>query len=129
MDTESLKIIGKRIQEARISCGMTQTDLAKTLGVKPQSVQHWERGASLPKSTRIHELAEALDVQPSWLLPNADEQVDHSDETLSFDETMMIRKYRKMDVVQRDILSEIANVLLSHPNNTQSQKNPSLKPK
>jgi len=128
MEKETLKIIGKRIQEARISCGMTQT-LAKALGVKPQSVQHWERGASLPKSTRIHELAEALDVQPSWLLPNADEHLDHSDETLSFEESMMIRKFRKMDLTQRDILSEIANVLLSHPNNTQSQKNPSPKPK
>jgi len=129
MEKETLKVIGKRIQEARISCGMTQTDLARILSVKPQSVQHWERGASLPKSTRIHELAEALDVQPSWLLPNADEQVDHSDETLSFEESMMIRKFRKMDITQRDILSEIANVLLSHPNNTQSQKNPSPKPK
>jgi len=129
MDTETLKIIGKRIQEARISRGMTQTDLARILCVKPQSVQHWERGTSLPKSTRINELAEALDVQPTWLLPSTDEQLELTNETLSFEETMMIRKFRKMDITQQDILSEIANVLLSQPNNTQRPKNPSLKPK
>jgi len=129
MQNKAYKTIGKRIKEARISCNMNQSDLARLLEVSPQSVQHWESGTSLPKSIRIHELAEALDVQPSWLLPNTDVQAYLTDEGLSFEEIMMIRKYRKMDLEKRNILNDIANVLLNRPENSQNTKVPSVKPK
>jgi len=49
-----------RIKKARIAAGMSQSALARTLGVKPQAIQHWERGASSPKTSRMGNLAVAL---------------------------------------------------------------------
>ena len=40
--------IGKRIAESRRSAGFTQEELANRLGVTPQALSKWEKGASSP---------------------------------------------------------------------------------
>jgi len=130
MQNNTLKTIGKRIQEARISCNMNQSDLARKLGVRPQSVQHWERGTTLPKSSRINALAEALNIHPSWLLLHHDEQQPSlANDSLEFEEIMLIRKYRNLDANQQHILDGIVNVLLDTPDTNAQAKRHTLKPK
>lgn len=46
---------------------MTQTDLARALGVKPQAVQKWESGGG-PRRDRIKAIAEVLDISEEELL-------------------------------------------------------------
>jgi len=93
---------------------MNQSDLARLLGIKPQAVQHWERGTTQPKTTRIHELAEILKVPASWLLFNDnDETFDLKPEELNLnpDEVLLIRKYRCMDSHQRKIFNQLVHHL------------------
>ena len=47
---------------------MTQTDLAKKVGVSMKTVQSWEGGRSQPRLRHIPQLAEALGVPPEDLL-------------------------------------------------------------
>jgi len=106
--------IGQRIQKARIACGMSQTELARKLSVKPQSVQHWERGTSRPKTGRIQQLAQTLDVQPSWLLlnDNLQHQNRQSDNMgLNQDEALLVKMYRRMDTSRREFFNEIIDAL------------------
>lgn len=42
----NLKNIGQFIQSCRKDLKMTQAELSERLGVTPQSVSNWERGAS-----------------------------------------------------------------------------------
>ena len=41
-------ITSKRINELRIRCGMSQTELAQKLNVTRSSVNAWEMGISVP---------------------------------------------------------------------------------
>lgn len=59
--------IGQRIQQARESAGLNQSELAAALGVKPQSVQHWEADRNAPRPSRVVELAKRLQVSVEWL--------------------------------------------------------------
>tara|TARA_Y100000310_G_scaffold317015_1_gene369433 strand:- start:412 stop:1128 length:717 start_codon:yes stop_codon:yes gene_type:complete len=53
-------MIGRRIKDARVKAGLTQTELAKVIDVTPQSVQQWESGESQPRRQRMRAIAKAL---------------------------------------------------------------------
>jgi transcriptional regulator with XRE-family HTH domain len=54
--------VGARIRLQRIMRGLTQSDLAKLVGISFQSVQKYERGENRVSASRLHEFAEALGV-------------------------------------------------------------------
>lgn len=55
-------MIGANIQSRRKMLGLTQEQLAHTLGVSRQTVTKWETGESTPDLENAGALAEALDV-------------------------------------------------------------------
>lgn len=57
-----------RMSRLRAEKGLTQADLAKSLGVTPQAISKWEKGQSFPDVSRLDELAELLEVTLSYLL-------------------------------------------------------------
>ena len=57
-----------RIKQAMDSKGLNQTELAKKLGVTPQTVQQWIAGKTEPRNKKLQLLANALGVYQSWLL-------------------------------------------------------------
>lgn len=57
-----------RLKRARERMGLNQSELARRVGVKPQSVQQWETGQNLPAGKdRYEALGRALNVSPQWL--------------------------------------------------------------
>lgn len=60
--------IGQRIAEARALAGLNQSQLAKRLGLRPQSIQQWELDKTTPRPKRLDEIAKVLSVSPEWLL-------------------------------------------------------------
>lgn len=58
--------LSKRIAEARKAAGLTQTEVARRLGIRPQSVQAWESGVSAPRARRLTELARVLEVPEAY---------------------------------------------------------------
>lgn len=59
--------LADRIRQARERHGWNQSELARALGVSPQTVQQWEKGGGV-RQDRLEELARALVVTPDWLL-------------------------------------------------------------
>lgn len=64
--------VGERIKQARERASMTQSELARAVGVRPQSVQQWERGETDPRGKRMDAIAGALGVDKLWLLLGAE---------------------------------------------------------
>ena len=60
--------IGAKIKQARKLRGISQRDLAERLPVSDQTVSKYEREESLPDSTRLMEIADALDIDLSYFL-------------------------------------------------------------
>lgn len=63
-----LQQIGENISKFRQNQNMTQEEFASRLGVTPQAVSKWERGASLPDIALISGICELLKVHADVLL-------------------------------------------------------------
>ncbi len=66
--------LGRRIKALMDARGFDQSQVARRLGIEPQSVQQWIRGQTAPRGYRIQALAALLDVEPSLLLGPAGEE-------------------------------------------------------
>lgn len=63
-----LKGIGQMIRDARIRKGMTQADLAETIGVSQGAVGQWEQDMTIPRPKHIVRLSTLLDIPVEELL-------------------------------------------------------------
>lgn len=60
--------IGARLRTRRRQLGLSQSDLAETLGVSFQQVQKYERGANRVAASTLLAAAQALSTSVGWLL-------------------------------------------------------------
>lgn len=59
---------GDRVAGARERAGMTQSQLAKRLGVKLKTLKGWENDQSEPRANKLSMMAGLLNVSLLWLL-------------------------------------------------------------
>ena len=76
---------GDRVAGAREAAGMTQSQLARRLGVKKATIVSWEDDLSEPRANKLSMMAGMLNVSIKWLLTGegegTDAPVDVSDES------------------------------------------------
>lgn len=62
--------IGSRIKQARLANGISQARLADLLGITRSACSQWEScdGGTIPRSSRLAEIADLLGVSFAWLL-------------------------------------------------------------
>jgi len=110
-------LLAERIKLARQALPMSQSELARALGIKPQAVQHWENGTSCPKTERLADLSTVLGVKVSWLIDSdsSAEMVYESSPIvygeLSADEQFVLKMFRQMKAKTRITFTEIAEVM------------------
>ncbi|MCC1494339.1 helix-turn-helix transcriptional regulator [Cognatishimia sp. F0-27] len=59
---------GDRLAAAREAAGMSQSDLARRLGVKLRTIQAWEQDMSEPRANKLSTTAGILNVSMVWLI-------------------------------------------------------------
>ncbi len=69
--------LGEKIMELRKKRGLSQEDLAITLGVSRQAVSKWETEESTPDTDKIVALAEYFNVTTDWLLRDIEPEAAH----------------------------------------------------
>jgi len=62
------RAVGHRIRARRLELKLSQLDVAQALGVAPQQVQKYERGANRVSASRLVDLCQVLDLTPNELL-------------------------------------------------------------
>ena len=65
--------VGARIRERRTLLGISQQQLAATIGVTYQQAHKYEHGHNRISAGRLYEIAEALAVPISWFFDGAEE--------------------------------------------------------
>ncbi len=58
--------VGRKLREARIAKGLTQTELGKALGVSFQQVQKYEKGTNRIGSSRLWDICVFLSLSVSY---------------------------------------------------------------
>src|SRR5262245_3628852 len=59
--------IKDRIKTAMRRAGLTQSELAKRIGLSQAAVSGWVKGKKMPTTENIKAMAKALDATPQWL--------------------------------------------------------------
>lgn len=119
--------VGKRLRRRRRLLGMTQQQLAESIGIRFQQIQKYECGANRVTASRLYELAVALNVpvgyffegiavaQADLAAPNAQPANDRdliAADVLSQKETLeLIRAYYKLGERPRRRLLDLAKAL------------------
>ena len=67
-DTPLPKRLGKNLANSRKAKGWTQAALAERLGMEPESISRFERGATLPSLATLEQIAAFLDTSIADLL-------------------------------------------------------------
>lgn len=68
MASKELILLSDKIKMLRENAGITQSELAKSLGLTRSAVNAWEMGLSVPSTQYIVELAKAFNVSTDFLL-------------------------------------------------------------
>jgi transcriptional regulator with XRE-family HTH domain len=64
--------VGARIRAQRVVRGLTQSDLARLVGISFQSVQKYEQGENRVSASRLYEFAQVLGVAPQHFFDGLD---------------------------------------------------------
>ena len=65
---ESRQIIGQRMREARLNCGMSQSDIAEMLHCDQTTISRMERGQISPDCAQVRILSSAFQLSILYLL-------------------------------------------------------------
>ena len=114
MDKKELNkdgLTSKRIKEFRIRCGMTQEELAKSMGYRSRSsINKIEKGKSDIPLPKIEELASILGTTPEYLMGwgNDNEHAYHYEA-----EEFLFLLYGRLNTAGQEKLIEYAEMLCS----------------
>ena len=110
--------VGKRLRRRRRLLGLTQQQLAESVGIRFQQIQKYECGANRVSASRLFELAESLDVPVQYFYEGLSSRDGKGeDDTLAADilsqkETVdLIRAYYRLGERPRKRLLELAKSL------------------
>ena len=112
--------VGKRVRHRRWMIGMTQQQLAATVGIKFQQIQKYETGMNRISASRLWDIAEALEVPVSFFFEGIEsapatpgsEAANLPTDILSDKEALdLVRSYYAMPESHRRRLFELARVL------------------
>jgi transcriptional regulator with XRE-family HTH domain len=130
MANEIDEYVGKRLRRRRRLLGMTQQQLAESVGIRFQQIQKYECGANRVTASRLYELARALSVPVNYFFEGL-ERTEPANDTLeapandrdlaqdwmSQKETLeLIRAYYKLGERPRRRLLDLAKALQDDAN-------------
>lgn len=112
--------VGQRIRHRRWLVGMTQQQLAQSVGIKFQQIQKYETGANRVSASRLWDIAESLGVEVSFFFEGLEQDGGQERQTrdkmpadiLGDKEALdLVRSYYAIPENQRRCLFDLARVL------------------
>lgn len=115
----TLEQIRARLQEAIKQSGMSQTALAKRIGIGQQTISEYLHGKSMPALDTFANLCKVLDVSADYLLCLENDYgiVNYNTQEFSMgqDEAKLLDDYRQLNAASRAKLQGYMQGLLSAP--------------
>lgn len=71
---------GEKLKQARLSCNLSQKELAQKTGISERSLYAYEQNAIYPRSGNVRKLADALNTSPGYLLDEDSSIQSYTDE-------------------------------------------------
>lgn len=110
---ERVKPFSERFQEALDNNNMKPAELSRKTGISESTISQYRSGYAEPKKKRLSIIADALNVDPSWLMGLSvpmRKQVSANGINLSDLEIKLITNYRSADEQTRRIIKYALNL-------------------
>ena len=82
--------LGDRITGAREASGLSQSELARRLGVKLATIRTWENDQAEPRANKLQMLAGMLGVSLMWLLTGTGDGLDGPEEHTKLPDDLVV---------------------------------------
>lgn len=107
--------IGKRVKTLREAAGLSQSELARRVGIKPPSLWEIEAGETKTvKAATLMRLSEALNADPAWL--STGRGAPYRMEVSGPDEGELVSIFRNLNAsAQQAILGAARGILAAQP--------------
>ena len=111
--------VGKRVRHRRKLLGMTQQELAQTVGIRFQQIQKYESGANRVSASRLWDLSRALQVPVAYFFEGLNSESQNGSLAAALDADIMhdketidlVRAYYGLAKSPRRRLLELAKAL------------------
>jgi transcriptional regulator with XRE-family HTH domain len=104
--------IHKKIEQARLSAGLTQDELAEKLGIKRSTYQYWEK--KTPHHDKIIKVAQALNLADDYFFGTNDESKDETNEdSMKYQEkyiALLENQMREKDETIKELRADLKEV-------------------
>src|SRR5205085_2374743 len=84
-------VSGVKIREARLTAGLTQSQLARAIKTTERNVARWEGGDNEPRVSHIAAIAHATGRDLDFFLTGSTEAEEDEEAALSLDEYLRVR--------------------------------------
>ncbi len=81
---------GEKLKQTRLALDLSQSDLAKKTGISERSLYTYEQTGTMPRTSNIKKLADALGVSVAYLVSDSDGE--NAIDTLSAEPIMRIKE-------------------------------------
>lgn len=109
-----------RLREARKSLGLTQTAMAKSIGLTTQAYSQWERGQSNLPDVRLFQICTIHGISSKWIKTGAGDMFQIKSSQGEFTKEALINvgveMFKALPFMYRDILLSIARRIVSDTN-------------
>lgn len=116
MYTGRIETCSQRISKALSIRGMKQAELCERANIPKSSLSIYISGAYEPKQDRLYDMAEALGVDPVWLMgydvPMEREKNTPTEPELSEGEKMLLDLFRRVPVESQQMVLDMLKVVL-----------------
>ncbi len=86
-------VFARRLRDLRIDHGMTQTDIAKEIGLSPVTVNRYEAGDRLPPHETLNKLANLFHTNVDYLLGRTDKKTAIVDKEMPLNLEDLFKEY------------------------------------
>ena len=100
---------GSRIELARNQVGLSVSQLARGIGVKPKTVENWEYDRSEPRADKLLKLAGVLQVPLVWLLTGEDSP-ETTHRTDAPETALIVQKLERALTLQNELSALLGEV-------------------
>jgi transcriptional regulator with XRE-family HTH domain len=111
-------VVGENIRTARLTAGLSQTELGRACDITFQQIQKYEKGANRVGGSRLMQIAEALKVPAATLLPASQKHAvtpKHRAPTILQDRVGMdiVKAWDKLKPEHRIVIRDLVDAIAS----------------
>ena len=106
-----------RLREARKCLGLTQSAMAKSIGLTPQAYSQWERGQSTLPDVRLFQICTIHGISPKWIKTGAGDmfqlKISKGEITKEALIDIGVKMFKALPCMYKDILLSVARRIVS----------------